>query len=101
VQTVAVLAVPDGQQRCVGGQTAGLRPRWAKPDGQPSGTSGATIDAAPPSNGVRIQCPNSSPLASWNHTTPAPSGVGTPSIKPTGSSVMRRRSPVERSSVDS
>src|SRR5205823_6855907 len=41
----------------------------------------------------------SSPVSSWNQTTPLPSIVGAPSFTPTGCSVTRLRRPVDRSSA--
>ncbi len=53
--------------------------------------------AAPPSNGVTIHRPRSSPFGSSHQTTPAPSGVTCTSSAPTPPRDARRRSPLASS----
>src|SRR5438874_3280349 len=72
---------------------------WARPSFHPCGTPSRKGEAGPPLKGWWNHRPDSSPVSSWNQTTPVASYVGAPSVMPMGWSVTRRRWPVERSSA--
>ena len=84
VDGVAVVGGGAGDDQAVAEAEPGRSRRRRRP--------GARDRGSPPSKGATSQWPTSSPVTSWNHTTPAPSGVAAPPSTPIGSSVTWRRS---------